>query len=83
MLAANHSTAVELKKRDVTESELPVKRFFERAAAKLKGSKAVLLMWGAFCTMLTISSAIDPLGGEMSRRDRSVHVLTGNTFIKE
>ncbi len=38
---------------------------------------------GAFCTMLTVSSAIDPLGGEMVRQDRSVPVVTGNTFIKE
>ena len=26
---------------------------------------------------------IDPLGGEMVRQDRSVPVVTGNTFIKE
>ena len=48
-----------------------------------KRRKAVLLVWGAFCTMLTVSSAIDPLGGEMVRQDRSVPVGTGNTFIKE
>lgn len=51
--------------------------------AELKESKVVLLVWGAFCTMLTVSSAIDPLGGEMVRQDRSVPVVTGNTFIKE
>ena len=33
--------------------------------------------------MLTVSSVIDPLGGEMVRQDRSVPVVTGNTFIKE
>ena len=63
--------------------ELPMKRFFGRMTAELKESKVVLLVWGAFCTMLTVSSAIDPLGGEMVRQDRSVPVVTGNTFIKE
>lgn len=79
MTAANHYTPAESERR----GRLPMKRFFGRMTAELKENKAVLLVWGAFCTMLTVSSAIDPLGGEMVRQDRSVPVVTGNTFIKE
>ena len=59
------------------------RRSREQAADEKILRKVVLLVWGAFCTMLTVSSAIDPLGGEMVRQDRSVPVVTGNTFIKE
>ena len=69
MTAANHYTPAESEKRGAAGSRLPMKRFFGRMTA--------------FCTMLTVSSAIDPLGGEMVRQDRSVPVVTGNTFIKE
>lgn len=59
------------------------KNFLGRALRKLQKSKTILLVWGAFCTMLTVSSAVDPLGGELSRQDRSAPVLTGNPFVKE
>lgn len=72
-----------IRKKRRSRGRLPMKRFFGRMTAELKENKAVLLVWGAFCTMLTVSSAIDPLGGEMVRQDRSVPVVTGNTFIKE
>ncbi len=65
MTAANHYTPSESERRGAAGSRLPMKRFFGRMTAELKESKAVLLVWGAFCTMLTVSSAIDPLGGEM------------------
>ena len=83
MTAANHYIPAESERRGAAGSRLPMKRFFGRMTAELKENKAVLLVWGAFCTMLTVSSAIDPLGGEMVRQDRSVPVVTGNTFIKE
>lgn len=83
MTAANHYTPAESERRGAAGSRLPMKRFFGRMTAELKESKVVLLVWGAFCTMLTVSSAIDPLGREMVRQDRSVPVVTGNTFIKE
>ncbi len=63
MTAANHYTPAESERRGAAGSRLPMKRFFGRMTAELKESKAVLLVWGAFCTMLTVSSAIDPLGG--------------------
>ena len=77
MTAANHYTSAESERRGAAGSRLPMKRFFGRMTA------VVLLVCVAFCTMLTVSSAIDPLGGEMVRQDRSVPVVTGNTFIKE
>lgn len=83
MIAANHYTPAESERRGAAGGRLLMKRFFGRMTAELKENKAVLLVWGAFCTMLTVSSAIDPLGGEMVRQDRSVPVVTGNTFIKE
>ena len=83
MTAANHYTSAESERRGAAGSRLPMTRFFGRMTAELTESKVVLLVWGAFCTMLTVSSAIDPLGGEMVRQDRSVPVVTGNTFIKE
>lgn len=72
-----------IRKKRRSREQAADERFFGRMTAELKESKVVLLVWGAFCTMLTVSSAIDPLGGEMVRQDRSVPVVTGNTFIKE
>lgn len=69
------------EKEIVRENEK--KNFLRRVLEKLQKSKMVLLVWGVFCTMLTVSSAIDPLGGELSRQDRSAPVLTGNPFVKE
>lgn len=83
MTATNHYTPAESERKGVAGSRLPMKRFFGRMTVELKENKAVLFVWGAFCTMLTVSSVIDPLGGEMVRQDRSVPVVTGNTFIKE
>ncbi len=62
MTAANHYTPAESERRGAAGGRLPMKRFFGRMTAELKENKAVLLVWGAFCTMLTVSSAIDPLG---------------------
>ena len=68
MTAANHYTPAESERRGAAGGRLPMKRLFGRMTAELKENKA---------------SAIDPLGGEMVRQDRSVPVVTGNTFIKE
>jgi len=80
VMAAN--TYTRLKKRGAAEETLK-KNFLERSWEKLQKSKTVLLVWGAFYAMLTVSSAVDPLGGEMSRHDRSAPMITGNTFMKE
>ena len=83
MTAANHYTSAESERRGAAGSRLPMKRFCGTRTGKLKKVRVVLRVWGGHGAMLTVSFTIEPLGGEMVRQDRSVPVVTGNTFIKE
>ena len=83
MTAANHYTPAESERRGAAGEQAADEKILRKDDGGIEGEQGGSSCVGAFCTMLTVSSAIDPLGGEMVRQDRSVPVVTGNTFIKE